>query len=201
MIRCQGSGKAYQAFAAPRRDEDHPGICFLSRGRTSRANDCRPVDSCNCGGTRNSDQRPVLESPTQFGIGRVGGHFGRARRARGDSLSLLLGVAAVFSRTRLPGPDSKYRSIRLGHLHPLVAPRHEIASSFQDAGREPAAIGDTLRARLGKSAASEHPGRSRAARVSQPKPAKPTSRCAGKTRRISAPVEVSQRFFRVVGQR
>jgi hypothetical protein len=47
-----------------------------------------------------------------------------------DSLSLFLGVPAVFGRARLSGPNSGYRQVRSSCLYPVVTSRHKIASSL-----------------------------------------------------------------------
>src|ERR1700736_2461070 len=133
-----------RSFIVPEHDEDHPGFCFLPRRCPNGTNDSGPADSHDRGRTGNSGQCSIFESFVRPTIPAIVGWSYRTGIQRADSLSLLLGIPAVFTGTRVPGPNAEYGAIRLGYLYPMVTPRHEIASSFSDAGRKRASIGDGL---------------------------------------------------------
>src|SRR5271165_2552760 len=133
-----------RTFIVPQYDEDHPGFCFLPRRCPNGTNDSGPADSRDRGRAGNSSQCSVFESSTRRTTPAVAEQFYRIGQQRTDSLSILLGIPAVFARAWLSGSNAEYGSIRFGHLYLMVAPWHQIASPFSDAGRKRASIWDGL---------------------------------------------------------
>src|ERR1700733_15850797 len=93
----------------PRRNEDNLGLRPVPRRPSSRAVNRRPLDSRNGGRIRHSGQRAILESYSRGTTAAFPERRSKGRRV--NSLSLFLGVPAIFFGARVSRPDPQPSAI------------------------------------------------------------------------------------------